>query len=80
MILCLADREFRELMDNPRLHLPMRWDGSNFETALSDVLDIYVSELRNYYESGQETENCYGVRVDIPQISSICSEIKSCVQ
>lgn len=46
MILCLGDRDFLELMDNPRLHLPMRWDGKNFETALSDVLDTYVSELR----------------------------------
>ena len=58
----------------------MRWDGKNFETALANVLDAYVSELRSYYESGQETDNCYGVHVDIPQVSSICSEIKSCVQ
>ena len=80
MILCLADKDFMKLMNNPQLHLPMRWDGKNFETALADVLDAYVSELRSYYESGQETGNCYGVHVDIPQISSICSEIKSCVQ
>lgn len=80
MILYLADRDFLELMDNPRLHLPMRWDGKNFESALSDVLDTYVSELRSYYESGQEMDNCYGVSVDIPKISSICNEIKSCVQ
>lgn len=80
MILCLADRDFLELMDNPQLHLPMRWDGKNFETALFDVLDTYISELRSYYESAQESENHYGISVDIPKISSICSEIKSCVQ
>lgn len=80
MILCLADRDFLDLMSNPRLHLPMRWDGQNFETALSDVLDTYVSELRSYYETGQGTEIHYGVSVDIPEIASICSEIKSCIQ
>lgn len=80
MILCLADRDFLDLMHNPRLQLPMRWDGRNFETALSEVLDTYVSELRSYYESGREVGTCGGIDVDIPEISSICSEIKSCVQ
>lgn len=80
MILCLGDRDFLESMNSPRLHLPMRWDGRSFDAALSDVLDTYVSELQSYYESGQETENCYGVGVDIPKISSICNEINSCVQ
>lgn len=80
MILCLAERDFLDLMNNPKLHLPMRWDGKNFETALSDVFDTYISQLRSYYESGQETDNRCGVNVDIPEISSICNEIKSCVQ
>lgn len=80
MVLCLAERNFLDLMRDRRLHLPMRWNGKNFETALSDVLDIYVSELRSYYEIGQSPETYSGVNVDIPEIASICSEIKSCVQ
>lgn len=80
MILCLGERDFLDLMHNPQLQLPMRWDGKNFETAISDVFNAYVSALRSYYEAGQEAGNRYGVNVDIPEISSICNEIKSCVQ
>lgn len=47
MIFRLADRDFLKLMGNPRLHLPMRWDGKNFESAISEVLDTYVSELES---------------------------------
>lgn len=80
MIVCLAEREFRELMQDKRLHLPMRWDGKNFETALSEVLDTYISELRSYYDIQDEYREHPCVDVDIPEIASICNEIISCVQ
>lgn len=80
MIVCLAESEFQELMRDKRLHLPMRWDGRNFETALSEVFDTYISELRSFYETQQEPSEYCGIDVDIPEIASICSEIKSCVQ
>lgn len=80
MIVCLAEQEFKELMQNKQLHLPMRWDGKNFETALAEVLDAYISQLRGYYETPQgRGGSCY-IDVNIPEIASICSEIKSCVQ
>lgn len=80
MIVCLAENEFRNLMQDKRLHLPMRWDGKDFEAALSEVFDTYISELRSYYESQPGHGRYPGVDVNIPEISSICSEIKSCVQ
>lgn len=80
MIVCLAEKEFLDLMSDERLHLPRRWDGRNFEIALADVLDTYVSELRSYYEANQEQSTFSCVNVNIPEIASICGEIKSCVQ
>lgn len=80
MIVCLAEKEFTNLMQNEKLHLPLRWDGKDFETALSELLDTYIGELRSYYELHQERADYSCIRVDIPEIASICGEIKSCVQ
>lgn len=80
MIVCLAEREFLDLMKNEQLHLPLRWDGKNFETALSELLDAYISELRSYYELHQNRDGYSHINVDIPEIASICGEIKSCIQ
>lgn len=37
MILHLADNEFIQLMENPELHLPKRWNGKDFETTLASL-------------------------------------------
>ena len=44
------------------------------------MLDAYISELRSYYDRHQEQGGYSCIYVDIPEIASICGEIKSCVQ
>lgn len=80
MILCLADQDFLDLMEHERLHLPMRWDGKDFEAALSEVLDAYISELRSFSDLDRGEESYSSIRADLSQIISICGEIRACVR
>ena len=78
MIIDLSNHQFREIMENPMLHLPIRWDGRNFEDALDGVLDCFIDEL-NYYAL-QDKESIGLLKVDLSEIVSTCSDLKACVR
>ena len=67
-------------MQNEKLHLPLSWDGKDFETALSELLEPILASFRSYYELYQDRADYSCIRVDVLEIASICGEIKSCVR
>lgn len=45
MIWELADKQFVRLMENKKLHLPIRWTGRYFREALGGILDTFLEEI-----------------------------------
>jgi hypothetical protein len=43
-------------MQNPSLSLPIRWNGLDFETAIANLLDTYICDLRSFIEKAEEEE------------------------
>lgn len=75
MIFNISDNQFRSIMQNPRLSLPIRWDGQDFETAISNLLDEYISELQSYSENPFHN----GISIDIDEIETISNLLKRCI-
>ena len=78
MILHLADKDFLNLMKNPKLHLPKRWDGKDFETTLASLFDVYIRELI-YYHKTNDDDNHYSINEYFSEILLICDNLKRCV-
>ncbi len=78
MILRIADETFNDIMDNPNLYLPIRWDGKRFEDTLSALFDLYIFELENGKNEDDFTFS--DISVDIDEVEQICNNIKKCVQ
>lgn len=45
MIFNISDRQFRDIMGDPRFSLPMRWNGQDFEKTLSTLFEEYIKAL-----------------------------------
>lgn len=74
MIFRLADREFMQLMNNPELHLPKRWDGKDFEATLQSLLGTYTNQLANYCKN-DGNGSLYQINVDLDEIHSVCKNL-----
>ena len=80
MIFKISDNQFRDIMHNPNLSLPIRWDGRNFETTISNLLDEYISELDSCYEGKDEDEYHFNrINLDVDEIRMISNLLKQCI-
>lgn len=79
MIFNLADDDFMQLMDNPELHLPKRWDGKDFETTLQSLFDTYTNEL-SYYCENNGNNSPYQINVNFAEIQSMCDDLIKCIR
>lgn len=77
MIFNISDNQFKHIMENPNLSLPMRWDGKDFEATLENLLDEYVDELDSLVDTYEGIP--YDVDVDIDEIRAISELLKQCV-
>lgn len=81
MIFNISDDQFKNIMQNPSLSLPVRWDGRDFETAIANLLDEYISELYSFAEK-QEDQVYYSdsISIDINEIETISTLLKQCIR
>lgn len=77
MIFNISDDQFRDIMKNPNLSLPIRWDGRDFETAVSNLLDEYMRELYSFSEEENQYYRC--IKIDINEIETISNLLKQCI-
>lgn len=75
MIFIISDNQFRNIMQNPNLSLPVRWDGRDFETALANLLDEYINGLYSSCENKAEGR----IFIDIKEIEIISNLLKQCI-
>lgn len=78
MIVNISDEQFKHIMDNSKLNLPIRWDGKNFEKSLYNLFSLYLQELR--VSQNQSDDRLRNITVDIYNIKSICNLILDCVK
>lgn len=79
MLFDISDVQFKNIMKNPNLSLPIRWDGKDFETAIANLLDEYMSELHALMEENDEEPHHGCIRVDISEIETISALLKLCI-
>ena len=79
MIFHFADDDFMQLMDNPELHLPKRWDGKDFETTLQSLFNTYTNELSYYCENNGDNSP-YRITVNFAEIQSMCDDLIKCIR
>ena len=80
MIFDISDEQFLDIMQNKSFHLPMRWDGRDFEDTLSLLLDKYVSDLSSLRETDSDEDLYEYINVDLFEISAITQLLKQCVR
>lgn len=77
MIFNISDSQFREIMRNSDFNLPIRWDGRDFEEAISDFLDEYINELLFFRKDKELDGNSFrSVEVDIGRIERVSDLLK----
>lgn len=70
MILDISDATFKRLMEDKRLYLPIRWDGSDFSLTLENLLNYYIKKLESFpAEKGYCSNH---VEVDVDKVKSVC--------
>lgn len=78
MIFNISDNQFKKIMRNPNFNLPVRWEGRNFERAISDLLDEYINELL-LFDGDKDNEYYNNVEVNIDEICLISDLLKRCI-
>lgn len=66
MILDISDNSFKRIMEDDRLALPIRWDGSDFSMTLGSLFSYYISKLESVtYEAYSSYKK---ITVDVKQL------------
>lgn len=69
MVIDISDRTFRTILNDPRLFLPIRWDGIDFSDTLSCLLNYYINKLEALQI--EEPYNSKVAKVDIKEIKKV---------
>ena len=77
MILYISDRKFKKIMTCQQFHLPMRWDGADFERTVSSLLEAYKNKLHG---SSEHQNPMYdSIKVDEDLLDTIISLLIRCI-
>ena len=68
MIINVSDDQFKNIMTNPNLSLPIRWNGREFEESIHDLLDEYINELDSFFIKEED------------DIRRICNLLEQCIR
>lgn len=66
MIIDISNLEFKNLWEDEKLFLPIRWDGYDFLQTLNGLFDYYIKKLDLLPNNG------YDVRVDSKVVKRAC--------
>lgn len=73
MILDISDSMFRDIFKDKRLHLPIRWDGNDFQDSLRELFFNYLNAIENSCDFHYE-------ETKIGNITSVCELISIAVK
>lgn len=76
MILDISNSTFRQIFNDPRLYLPIQWDGIDFEGTLEKLFNVYISNIdRNITADAHKSESTKTSH----SIKQICGFIKKSI-
>lgn len=67
MILDISDAEFKNILNDEQLFLPIRWDGVSFSDTLEKLFNRYIKRLETL-SVHNEGYSCSKIRIDIEKI------------
>ena len=70
MIIDMSNESFRNIMQDERLYLPIRWNGNDFSDTLENLFHIYTSKLDMLTEQG--SRNVQPIHADVKDIKRVC--------
>ena len=76
MIIDISDVLFKQILNDSRLFLPLRWNGSDFSSTLNNLFDYYINKIEML---SKETYNKDHIRVDTAYIKRLCGSLNKVV-
>lgn len=70
MIFDISDSNFKNILNDEALYLPIRWNGSDFSATLNNLLNHYIKQLENLSNVSLPSHN--SIRVDLKDIKRVC--------
>lgn len=71
MILDISDAEFKNILNDEQLFLPIRWDGVSFSDTLEKLFNRYIKRLETFSVHNEQGYSCSKIRIDIEKIKQI---------
>lgn len=73
MIIDISDQQFKSIMNDEKLYLPIRWDGTDFSSTLEDVFHYYIKSIK---EINKDSRLYFShMRIDFRNIVTVCELI-----
>lgn len=73
MIFDISDTAFKKILNDNRLFLPIRWDGSDFVSTLDNLFNYYIEQIEVYADGHGD------IHADINEIKHVCRLLKKAV-
>ena len=73
MLLNISDKQFREIIKDEKLYLPIRWDGKDFEDKLNDLFHLYIQKIRFLVKKDEMLSNGVYLSKGYNEIKLICN-------
>lgn len=70
MILDISDANFKHVLNDKKLHLPIRWNGSDFSVTLETLFNHYIKQLEAISNTQKYSYN--SVKVELKDIKRVC--------
>lgn len=78
MILDISDADFKRIMNDEQLFLPIQWDGNDFYSTLKSLFDHYVKRLEDL--SSKYTTSKTATNNILNNIKTICNHLKKSIK
>lgn len=70
MIFDISDSTFKKLLNDEKLHLPIRWNGNDFASTLEDLFNYYIKQIESL---DVENSNHYNnIEINVKNIKRVC--------
>lgn len=75
MIIDISDASFKQILNDDRLFLPIRWDGADFLSTLNGLFDYYINRIEVLSKGSKGSYNQNHFKVNTTDIKSLCGSL-----
>lgn len=77
MILDISDANFKNVLNDKELYLPIRWNGSNFAATLDNLFSHYIKQIESLSNANSYSYSL--IKVDLKDIKRVCGLLTKAV-